>query len=534
MVDKNSDRKSKRPSSEDIKGLLLEGNFGVTSDIPLPMTDPIAITAMVLKLKDIKPYDKNPRRERNPLYEEIKDSIRSKKGIDDKFNVTRRPGDDVYMIESGGNTRLLILNELYLETADEIFNTVHCWFKPWTSDSSLLTAHLIENDLRAPMILIDKAYATQEVRQEFEAEKGKEVSDREFTRMTAEAGYKVSPRTLRTFNYAVKLDQMIPLVMRSGIGRPKIDHIKKTEKAYLELCEDYPDQFEAAFMQVMSENDTEEKFDFDQVRNELDRLLETIIGLRSNIIYMKVNQFMDTNSDNHSDFPEPAPSIAQKSPNNEQSNAEIQEDSGSRRDEDKEGAKTSPNAPVDVEQQQTIDEIAPPPIKETANTVTKQKDKPRPDLKRLREKSYHMALKIAGKELEDTVMEASSGMGFLIETPQHPLLDYSQEEPTKTGRYYRWWLLFNLSGQTSGDSHFKCWMYLDIYRRLGLQQHKKETENEILQNHIGTPLQIDQMLHFSMLDEKRMSDTVFTDIFRLMESCRKIRQHFTEIELWSE
>ena len=69
----------KRPSSEDVKNLLLEGNFGLSTDDTLPLTDPISTTQMVLKLEDIKPYDKNPRRERNPEYEKIKASIRSKK-----------------------------------------------------------------------------------------------------------------------------------------------------------------------------------------------------------------------------------------------------------------------------------------------------------------------------------------------------------------------------------------------------------------------------------------------------------------------
>jgi len=48
------------------------------------------------------------------------------------------------MVESGGNTRLKILKELYKETADEAFNTVHCLFIPWKSESTILTAHLIE------------------------------------------------------------------------------------------------------------------------------------------------------------------------------------------------------------------------------------------------------------------------------------------------------------------------------------------------------------------------------------------------------
>ena len=285
----------KRPTNEEIKGLLLEGNFGSSNDKPLPSSDPLSTTQMILKLAEIKPYDKNPRRERNPKYDEIKSSIRSKKTLNNNFNVTRRPGDDLYMIE------------LYMETADEAFNAIHCLFVPWHSESSVLTAHLIENEMRGDMMLIDKAYAVKELKQELEAEEDKVISDREFTKITLKAGYKISPSLLVRFNYAIKLDQMIPTVLRSGIGGTRLDFIKKVEKAYREVCKAHQNQFDVAFMEIMSVNDTDENFDFDQVRNELDRVLEGIVGARSNIIYMRVNQIVENNPGNREDAFEPDP-----------------------------------------------------------------------------------------------------------------------------------------------------------------------------------------------------------------------------------
>ncbi len=65
------------------------------------------------------------------------------------------------MVESGGNTRLAILNELYLETGDEAFNTVHCLFVPWKSEAAVLSAHLIENEMRGDMTLIVRRYLAQ-------------------------------------------------------------------------------------------------------------------------------------------------------------------------------------------------------------------------------------------------------------------------------------------------------------------------------------------------------------------------------------
>ncbi|HDN27055.1 MAG TPA: hypothetical protein ENG03_08180, partial [Thioploca sp.] len=292
MVIKAATKSKKRPSSEDVKKLLLEGNFGISTDEALLLTDPISTTQMVLKIEDIKPYDKNPRREKNPAYEEIKASIRSKKKLNNNFNVTRRPGDDFFMVESGGNTRLKILKELYKETADEAFNTVHCLFIPWKSESTILTAHLIENEMRGDMILIDKAYAVQELKRELEVEESGTLSDKKFTQLAAAIGYKISRTHLIRFNYALELDQMIPLILRTGIGGHKIDHIKKVHKAYRQYCEDKIEQFDAVFMAVMSESNTEEFWDFDQIRLELDDRLSELTGVRYNLLRLEVDAIL--------------------------------------------------------------------------------------------------------------------------------------------------------------------------------------------------------------------------------------------------
>jgi len=42
--------------------------------------------------------------------------------LDNPPVLTRRPGDEKYMLASGGNTRLAILNELWQETQDERYH----------------------------------------------------------------------------------------------------------------------------------------------------------------------------------------------------------------------------------------------------------------------------------------------------------------------------------------------------------------------------------------------------------------------------
>src|SRR3546814_4247422 len=79
----------------------------------------------------------------------IKASIRER-GLDAAPAITRRPGEDHYIIRNGGNTRLAILRELWSETKDEQFFRISCLFRPWPSRGEvvMLTGHLAENELR--------------------------------------------------------------------------------------------------------------------------------------------------------------------------------------------------------------------------------------------------------------------------------------------------------------------------------------------------------------------------------------------------
>ena len=70
-----------------------------------------------LDVDDIRPYDRNPRRTVNAKFAEIKESIRAS-GIRNPLTVTRRPGDEHFIVEAGGNTRLTAVQQLWAETQD--------------------------------------------------------------------------------------------------------------------------------------------------------------------------------------------------------------------------------------------------------------------------------------------------------------------------------------------------------------------------------------------------------------------------------
>ena len=105
-----------KSTQEDITGKLLAGPFGHHLEVN-QVADPIVDTPMLVTLEQLRPYEHNPRFLRNPLYDDLKDSIRER-GLDQPPPISRRPGETYFIIRNGGNTRLAILGELWQETRD--------------------------------------------------------------------------------------------------------------------------------------------------------------------------------------------------------------------------------------------------------------------------------------------------------------------------------------------------------------------------------------------------------------------------------
>lgn len=145
-------------TSQDMAGKLLAAGFERSGPAATALSDPIADTPMVVTLDQLRPYDHDPRMKRNPAYEEIKASIRER-GLDAAPAITRRPGEDHYIIRNGGNTRLAILRELWSETKDERFFRISCLFRPWPERGEIiaLTGHLAENELHGGLTFIERA-----------------------------------------------------------------------------------------------------------------------------------------------------------------------------------------------------------------------------------------------------------------------------------------------------------------------------------------------------------------------------------------
>jgi ParB-like nuclease domain len=236
-----------------------------TSDASAVLPDPTLPTRIRVNLTQVIPYKNNPRKTRNPKYDEIKESIR-KSGLDTPPDVTREKPGDQYMIRNGGNTRLEILNELYNETGDKKFFEFDCIFHPWTDDFDLFIRHVKENEMRGQMSFIERALAARKAKDEIEKvieellrggddisirelsrvltenamEKllgGGDISTRELSRVLTDKGWPIDHSNLSQLLYAE--ETLLPLIPNAfwelGIGRDAVKNIRKI----LDYCESY-------------------------------------------------------------------------------------------------------------------------------------------------------------------------------------------------------------------------------------------------------------------------------------------------------
>lgn len=183
-------------------------------------------------LDKLKPFEGNPRKTKNPKYEEIKASIKAR-GLDHAPNVTQRPGEDFYTVADGGNTRLQALKELFEETQDPKFWSIDCIFKPWQGEADdissridTLVGHLAENEVRGDLSFVEKALGVRDVKALYEEKFQENFSHRKLAEMLTEQGYPISNQIIaRMEQCLVYLYPHIPNVLLGGLGKPQIEKL---------------------------------------------------------------------------------------------------------------------------------------------------------------------------------------------------------------------------------------------------------------------------------------------------------------------
>ena len=238
-------------------------------------------------VNEVRTYEENPRRMRNPRFDEIKESIRSG-GIRTPLTVTRRPGQDHYITEAGGNTRLLATQELWAETGDPRFERITVLFRPWRSESHVLSAHLIENDLRGDMGFWDKAIGIAALKAKLETEQRRTLSMRQLDDELRALGLTVSLSTLTHCLFATTRLRVLGEGIRELTGlhvrqlQPRLNLLKR----YAQMrggsseAELYARVFEPVFVRHVARWEKEERFDAEALCRDCDDALAEHLGER--------------------------------------------------------------------------------------------------------------------------------------------------------------------------------------------------------------------------------------------------------------
>lgn len=257
---------------------LLAGNFTKAGSTVTELSDPLVDTPMVVTLEQLRAYEHNPRIMQNPLFEEIKASIRER-GLDAPPAITRRPGEKHFIIRNGGNTRLRILNELWKETGDERFFRIHCLFRPWIDEITALTGHLAENELHGQLTFIEKALAVSKVAEFYEKEFAVKLTQKQLALKLTEVGYPASQTQISQMQEAVNyLLPIMPNILYGGLSRRMVEHILRLRRAAKSTWDKYAElstnttnyNFDDLFMEVLSLFDNQgNELDFNRCQDEL-------------------------------------------------------------------------------------------------------------------------------------------------------------------------------------------------------------------------------------------------------------------------
>lgn len=286
-------------TSQQMAGKLLAAGFERSGPSASTLSDPIADTPMVVTLDQLRPYDHDPRKKRNPAYEEIKASIRER-GLDAAPAITRRPGEDHYIIRNGGNTRLAILRELWSETKDERFFRISCLFRPWPSRGEvvMLTGHLAENELRGGLTFIERALGVEKAREFYEQESGTTLSQSELARRLAADGFPVQQSHISRMNDAVQyLLPAIPTVLYGGLGRHQVERLSVMRKACMLAWERYAkgrslvQDFDEFFQEALSQFDVQaDEFSAQRVQDELIGQMAELLGVNYDVLALDMTE----------------------------------------------------------------------------------------------------------------------------------------------------------------------------------------------------------------------------------------------------
>lgn len=413
--------------------------------------------AVILDVRCINSYERNPRRSKNPEYDRIKDSIRSN-GLDQPLVITQRPQATDYILHAGGNTRLLILKELYAETGDTRFARVPCLFRAWNRESDVLLAHLRENDLRGSLTFIDKARAVFEAKQFIEDELGiGEITHKDLVIKLRASGYSIGTTLICQMAYAVRtLQPLIPKALEAGMGGRHVVRIRALERAastlWQQCCSGGDSTFDEVFKALCRRYDGPD-WDTDVLQGAI----ETEIAEEMEISIHTIRMMLDAEIKGREwNIPEFVPIKEPPSPERHDSGdgnpvtSKVLDDKGEGESDSSSLDPASETPPVSVTApippQDTLDDAT----TDVSETLIDVGDSKPTDLKSLRGRAWTLATRLAQRNgIGDLVIPLSGkGLGFALRDVPDPALADQLDEDALAQVCILWWQLAACSEMT--------------------------------------------------------------------------------------
>ncbi len=200
--------------------------------VDLKVGDDLDGSTMVLPVDAIRTYDKNPRTGDNPKYLPIKESVRVQ-GVTNQITVTKRPGESFYVPYGGGNTRVLVSQELWQETQDPKFKHLTVLYRSWRGDAANIAAHLAENNNRGDTSYWDTACGICALKRELEQDTGRVLSAPELNKESRRLGMDFGNSSVQAFVFAVEfLSPIGPWLTARGVHQT----LKPAFNALQALC----------------------------------------------------------------------------------------------------------------------------------------------------------------------------------------------------------------------------------------------------------------------------------------------------------
>lgn len=288
------------------------------NDKPAATDSGLTPRAQRVEITRIRSYERNPRHIRNPEYDRIKASIRTC-GMDQPLRITQRPGETDYIVQAGGNTRLQAQKELYEATGEDRFLWADCLFVEWDRESTVLLAHLRENELRGNLSFVDRARAVIDVQMLVAAELGVEsLSDRQLEEQLKDHGYYASRTLISVMDYAVSvLLPLLPRALDAGLGRPQVQRIRDLQRVGQDVWRLHEAGEDAEFQEIfeaLCRRHDHEDWLFDSLRQSIETEIAEAADIRIQRIRMEfdcrlegkapeIPSFVDEETTEESHFP---------------------------------------------------------------------------------------------------------------------------------------------------------------------------------------------------------------------------------------